>query len=131
MRLLLDTHIWIWMLTDPDRIRPRVSHAVRSPDNELWLSPISLWELAMLVERRRIDLDRDVDAWCANAAIEIPTREAAITHEIVLQSRRVDVPQQDPADRFLAATAKILDLTLVTADERLLRSKEFAVLANR
>ena len=131
MRLLLDTHIWIWMLTDPDRIRPRVSHAVRSPDNELWLSPISLWELAMLVERRRIDLDRDIDAWFANAAIEIPTREAAITHEIALQSRRVDVPQQDPADRLLAATAKVLDLTLVTADDHLLRSKGFAVLANR
>lgn len=58
-------------------------------------------------------------------------REAPITHEIVLESRRIDLPHEDPADRFLSATAKVLDLTLVTADERLLGAEHFKVLANK
>jgi PIN domain nuclease of toxin-antitoxin system len=57
--------------------------------------------------------------------------EAPLTHEVVLESRYIDVPHGDPADRFLVATAKVLDLTLVTADQRLFGLKSCAVLANR
>ena len=61
----------------------------------------------------------------------VPRREAPLTHEIAIMSRQLAMPHQDPADRFLAATARVLDLTLVTADKRLLDSTEFAVKANR
>ena len=60
-----------------------------------------------------------------------PFREAPLTHEIALVSRRLPLPQHDPVDRFLAATALVLDLTLVTADASLLRLGEIATLANR
>jgi PIN domain nuclease of toxin-antitoxin system len=49
---------------------------------------------------------------------------------VAIQSRRITLPHQDPADRFLAATAQVYDLTLVTADERLLHSNDFATMAN-
>lgn len=58
-------------------------------------------------------------------------REAPLTHEIVLAAHELPLPHQDPADRFLAATACLLDLVLVTADERLLGLGEIATLANR
>ena len=67
--------------------------------------------------------------WVAGATASF--REAPLTHEIALVARELRIPQQDPADRFLAATAKVLDLTLVTADTRLLGLGEIATLANR
>ena len=59
-----------------------------------------------------------------------PLREAPLNHEVAIQSRSLDLPHQDPADPFLAATAIVYDLTLVTADDRLLGSKQFSLLAN-
>jgi len=58
-------------------------------------------------------------------------KEAPLTREVALQSGAVDLQHADPADRFLAATARVLDLTVVTADRRLLRAKSFRSLANR
>ena len=59
-----------------------------------------------------------------------PFREASLSHEIVLVSRELPLPHQDPADRFLVATAKVLGLTLVTADRTLLGLSEISTLAN-
>jgi PIN domain nuclease of toxin-antitoxin system len=61
----------------------------------------------------------------------IPFRQAPLTHEVAIQSRLVNLPHQDPADRFLAATALVYDLMLVTADERLLNSPSISTLPNR
>ena len=131
MRLLLDTHIWIWSLLEPDQLAPRVVRALRSEENELWLSPISTWEFLILVEKGRVGLATDVDTWLARAKESAPLKEAPLTHDIARESRLVALGHEDPADRFLAATAKVLDLTLVTADRRLLKSRQFKGLANR
>lgn len=58
-------------------------------------------------------------------------REAELNHAVALRSRQVLLPHDDPADRFLAATASVYDLTLVTADRRLIDGEGYAVLANR
>lgn len=68
-------------------------------------------------------------AWVERAAEQL--REAPLTHEIVRTGLAMALPHSDPADRFLAATAKVLKLTLVTADQRLLGLGEIASLANR
>ena len=60
----------------------------------------------------------------------IVLREAPLTHDVAMESALIHVPRRDPADRFIAASAKVQDLTLVTADEWLLRSRDFASLAN-
>jgi PIN domain nuclease of toxin-antitoxin system len=57
MKLLLDTDIWLWALLDPDRLSPAVREALASTDNELWLSPISVWEANLLAERGRVRVD--------------------------------------------------------------------------
>jgi PIN domain nuclease of toxin-antitoxin system len=131
VKLLLDTHIWLWALLEPDRLTPAVRAALQSPDNELWLSPISVWEAVLLAERGRVIVEESPLDWVEKMVQALPRREAALTHEIAIASRRLLLTHQDPADRFIAATARVLGLTLVTADERLLQSTEFDVLANR
>ena len=131
MRLLLDTHIWLWCHLEPDRLARRVRAAVVAPGNELWLSPISVWELLLLVEKRRVAIDGDPRRWIETAWSRAPMHDAPINHEVAMRSRVVAVPHQDPADRFLAATADVYDLTLVTDDKNLLRGKGYRTLANR
>ena len=131
MRLLLDTHIWIWSLLEPARLSRRVRAELESPENELWLSPVSTWELLVLIEKGRVSVDKDPIAWVTDVARTVTTREAALTHEVAIESRAIDLPHQDPVDRFLAATARVYDLTLVTADARLLGSRRISTLANR
>lgn len=130
MKLLLDTHIWIWALLDPERLSPAVRAALQSPDNELWLSPISVWEALLLAERGRLSVSASPVEWVEQMVRKLPRREAALTHDIAVASRQLRLSHQDPADRFLAATARVLGLTLVTSDERLLDSTEFAVMPN-
>lgn len=129
MKLLLDTHIWLWSLREPRRLSRRVARELADPENELWLSPISLWEALQLHAKRRIQVHGNLKSSLVEAAARF--REAPLTHEIVLASYQLKFAHRDPADRFLAATAGVLGLTLVTADERLLGLGEIATLANR
>jgi len=129
LRLLLDTHIWLWSLIEPGRLGARTRRELRDAKNELWLSPISTWEAVTLHDKGRVYLADDVREWIARNTA--PFREAPFTHDIAVAARQLPLPQRDPADRFLAATALVLDLTLVTADANLLGLGEIATLGNR
>jgi PIN domain nuclease of toxin-antitoxin system len=131
VRLLLDTHIWLWSLLDPGRLTERVTAELQDPSNELWLSPISTWELLTLVAKGRVLLNVEPTTWIRSVFRTVPFREAPLTHEVAVRSRQMDLPHRDPVDAFLAATASVYELTLVTADDRLLGSKKYAVLPNR
>ena len=130
MKLLLDTHIWLWALLEPERLSPAVRAALASAENELWLSPISVWEALLLAERGRVRVDTAPTEWVQRMVRALPRREAALTHDIAVASRQLTLSHDDPADRFLAATAQVMGLTLVTADARLIASTEYAVMAN-
>ena len=118
MKLLLDTHVWLWALHAPSRLNPRVRAELGNPTNELWLSPVSTWEALLLNAKGRIRLPVNLAEWLTQATA--PLREAPFTHEIVLAGQQLPLPHRDPADRFLAATAQFMDLTLVTSDDLLL-----------
>ena len=128
MKLLLDTHIWLWTLQDPKRLGRRVLQQLKDEANELWLSPISTYEALTLHYKARFEIDGNLVEWLARATAG--TREVPLTHEIALVARQLPL-HQDPADRILAATAEVLDLTLVTADERLLGLGTIRTMANR
>jgi PIN domain nuclease of toxin-antitoxin system len=130
VKLLLDTNIFLWSLLEPTRLSERVAAAIDDPLNELWLSPIVIWEVLMLAERGRLALEPDAQTWLRRAWQAVPFREATMNYEVAFQSRALDLEHRDPADRFLAATALVYDLTLVTADERLLRSRRITSLGN-
>ena len=128
MNLLLDTHIWIWSKLEPKRLGRRVTRELSDTANQLWLSPVSVWEALALMQKGRIRV-ADPFAWVERAAEQL--REAPLTQEIVRVGLALPLPHHDPAGRFLAGTAKVLKLTLVTADSRLLGIAEFPSLANR
>ena len=129
MKLLLDTHIWIWMMQEPKYLARRVQEQLQNTDNELWLSPVSTWEVLLLHAKQKIQLHVDPATWVSRATAIC--KEAPLTHEIVIVSQQLPLPHSDPADRFLAATAKVLDLTLLTADKNLLGLGDISTLANR
>lgn len=131
MRLLLDTHVWRWSLSAPEKLGKRVRAAFTRRGTELWLSPISVWELLVLAERGRIKLAPDPRQWIAAALSQTPAHEAPLTHEVAIRSREILPAHDDPADRFLVATALLYDLVLVTADDALIRAKPCPILANR
>jgi PIN domain nuclease of toxin-antitoxin system len=106
-----------------------VYRELQDSENEFWLSPISIWEAFILKGKGRIAIQGDLGDWLDDATRHL--REAPLTREIVLASEQLPLKHQDPADRFLAATAYVLDLTLVTADAHLLGLGEISTLANR
>lgn len=131
MNLLLDTHIWIWNDTNPEKLTSEINRELANPKNQLWLSPVSIWEMTVLLEKRRINLKQDFRSWADESVRDLQLREAAITAEVAHELRYTMLSHRDPADRFLVATAKVYDLTLVTADERLMSTPGLSVLPNR
>jgi PIN domain nuclease of toxin-antitoxin system len=133
VNLLLDTHIWLWSHAEPERLTKRVTVALADDRNQLWLSPISIWEFLLLAEHGRVRV-REGSAppdWVEAALSRAPMHDAPLSREVAIRSRSVRLEHEDPADRFLAATADVYELTLVTADDRMLRGKGFRTLANR
>jgi PIN domain nuclease of toxin-antitoxin system len=131
VKLLLDTHVWLWAHLEPAKLASRVRAALTSRSSELWLSPISIWETLLLVEKGRITITGDPAAWVEATWARTPMHEATLNRAVAVKSRSVRVAHVDPADRFLAASAEVYDLTLVTSDEHLLRGKGYRTLANR
>ena len=130
MKLLLDTHIWVWSVADVSRLADRVRRALEDPSNELWICSISVWEVLILSERGRLMLEPDARSWVHDALADPPLREAPVTIDVAAASRAVRLQSQDPADRFIAASAMVFGLTLVTADGDLAGCPDIAVLPN-
>jgi PIN domain nuclease of toxin-antitoxin system len=131
MNLLLDTHIWIWSDLEPGRLSADVHFALSSSKNELWLSAVSIWEVTVLLRKRRISLREQFHDWLEQSVEALRLREVTLTWRIAAELQTLAIGHDDPADRFLVATAKVFDLTLVTADERLTKVPGVKVLANR
>lgn len=131
MKLLLDTHIWLWSALQSERLSRRVAKELTNPENQLWLSAISVWELTILCRKRQFRLAEDLKKWVADSVKELELIEAPLTLEVALAVPSMKFAHEDPADRLLAASAKVFDLTLVTADERLMQVPGIQVLPNR
>lgn len=130
MKYLLDTHIWLWGSMQPDRLSSRVAKIVADFQNELWLSPISVWELTILCRKGRFRVDPDITTWVSQTFADLRLTEAPLTIDVALAIPSISFSHADPADQFLAASAKVFDLTLITADDHLLGLRDIRVLAN-
>lgn len=131
MKYLLDTHIWLWASLQPDRLSRRVAKTLTDAQNELWLSPVSVWELTILCRKERFRVRPDIETWVAQTLSDLQITEAPLTIEVALAIPSISFSHGDPADHFLAASAKVFDLTLITADDRLMTLPGIRVLANR
>jgi PIN domain nuclease of toxin-antitoxin system len=130
MKLLLDTHIWIWSVGDPKRLSRRVAKALDDVRNQLWLSPISIWEAMLLHRKGRLKVPEGFSTWVTRALTTMPITEAPLNFEVAAAMTEVNLPHTDPADLFLAASARVFGLTLVTSDRNMIRTKEISVMEN-
>lgn len=120
MKVLLDTHIWLWYLLGDRRLPIHLQTLIADPKTQLYLSPISIWETLVLVQKGRISLQPDANIWVDLALQSLPTDEAKLNNSIAILSRKISLTHQDPADRFIAATAIHYGLTLATVDAHLI-----------
>lgn len=119
--IVLDTCAWIWMATGDSRIGKNIQKSLSEQD---WLiSAISVWEVAMLTSKKRMQLDRPIQQWIKAALIDPPhIHLAPLSPEIsILSCSLPTCTHGDPADRIILATAKWHDAVLVTGDEKLIR----------
>jgi PIN domain nuclease of toxin-antitoxin system len=121
--IVLDTHVWLWWTSSPDRLSANAASAIAEADR-IAISTISCWEVAMLSELHRIALDRPVGQW-VRAALRADDRVAAVGPDegvaVAAALLGSDGFHGDPADRFIYATAAALDAKLVTRDEAIRR----------
>lgn len=130
MRLLLDTHIWIWAIYSPGKLSRPVRRHLENSKNELYLSPISIWEAHHLERRKKLRFKEGLGKWLEEVLAQVPVREAPFNFAVAVEASRIHLPQSDLGDLLLAATASAFDLTLVTADAQLLECAELKTLAN-
>ena len=122
MPVLLDTHAWIWWLTEDRRLSKRAKSAIASAASaqSLWISLISVWEVAKKVEKRQLVLDRPVEQWLDEAVAAAGLGVWELTRPILVQSCELPQPfHGDPADQILVATARRHGAVLVTKDQRI------------
>ncbi len=124
-RYLLDTHVWIWFQRgDAVQIRPEFQQqlSVWQDQELLYVSPISAWELGLLIASSYLDLGTSIDNFVETAITECGLQLVPLTPGILIESTRLPGNlHRDPADRILAATARAQGLTLLTRDKALLR----------
>lgn len=130
MNLLLDTHIWLWALREPHKLSSEVHRALTDPSNTRLLSPVSIWEVTILLEKKRIKLEEDFAKWFVRTADDLELAEAPLSWKCVHEMRYILPNHKDPGDRFLAATAIAYDLILVTGDPKLLELPGLKTFAN-
>lgn len=126
-RVLLDTHVFVWIMNDKPLLTKEFKKSFEFvfKKHGALLSPMSVWEIGMLVDKKRIDLDMDVLEW-VNRALELSGMFLCpITPRIaILSSRLPGEIHFDPVDRLLIATAHEENAVLVTCDKKILRYGE-------
>jgi PIN domain nuclease of toxin-antitoxin system len=124
-KLLLDTHIALWLDSGDEHLRLSTRSLIDGcwqNDGVICLSAVSGWEIALLVDTGRIELDLPVEGWIARFLQRPGIESAALDHRLASRSYQIHhFDHRDPADRLLIATAIDLGCPLVTYDERILR----------
>ena len=124
MPTLLDTHAWVWWLAEDRRLSTRAKSAIRTGlvEQDLWISLISVWEVAKKVEKKQLILDRPLDQWLDEALTPQGLGVWELTRPILVESCELPQPfHGDPADQILVATARHHRAILVTKDQGIRR----------
>ena len=116
MKVLLDTHVWLWSLSEPGRLSKEAKRILASRRNAVHLSAVSAWEIAIKVAVGKLDLPEPPESY-------VPTRMArqglvplVVTHAHALAVAKLPLHHRDPFDRLLVAQSLVERLPLLTAD---------------
>jgi PIN domain nuclease of toxin-antitoxin system len=118
-RLLLDTHVWLWMLAQPERLPEEVRAQLADLQTELLLSAASAWEIAIKVRLGRLELPGSPRDYVPDRLRRSGVQPLAVELDHALRVAELPEHHRDPFDRVLIAQAQALDLVLVTADRQL------------
>lgn len=129
MKVLLDTHIWVWLLLEPHRLPAGVSAAIADTDNELILSAVSLWEVLNVFAKGRITPQGEPTDWVRNQLNGSSIAVVDLTPEIIYSAHRLAFAHKDPADRWIVATALAAGATLLTVDRVLVAARLVPVIS--
>jgi PIN domain nuclease of toxin-antitoxin system len=124
MRLLLDTCALLWLVLSPEKLSPKARATMADREAEIFVSAISALEIAIKHAKGKLSLPTSPSAWLGRAMDVYGLHEVVISSTIALHAPLVRVPHGDPADRIILATAIQQDMTIVTADARLLACTE-------
>lgn len=116
--IVLDTHIFLWLNLEPEKIPENILAALHN-EEQLGLSAISMWEIAMLSSRKRISIPGSLLNWLHTATAHPRFVILPLTPEVAAQSESLSM-HGDPADRIITATAIEHGCRLATVDEKLL-----------
>ena len=122
--ILLDTHVWIWFISNPELLSEKAGKAIDASvkENAVFISSISAWEMALLVARKRLELTLDVADWVAKSGMLSFIQFVPVDNAIAIKSVRLHEPfHHDPADRIIIASAMFLGAPLITKDHRIRR----------
>jgi PIN domain nuclease of toxin-antitoxin system len=131
VKLLLDTHVLLWWLTREPKLPTAYRAALEAADAEhpLWLSEISLWEIATLKSLGRIELKLPLQDWLEKASAPPLVQRVGISPAIAAAVAALpDSFHRDPADRIIVATAQVLGATLLSCDQAIRGSGLVAIL---
>ncbi len=118
MRLLLDTHVLIWALAEPDRLSAAARRALGDPDNEVVVSAVSALEIAVKQSLGKILLPGPAESWLEPAVREVGFGVIPVSFQDAVRVRALPWHHRDPFDRLLVAQA-LGGFTLCTHDEQL------------
>ena len=120
MRILLDTHCWLWLQVEPERLRDTSLELVENRGNELLLSAASSWEIAVKHALGRLPLPEPPATYVPSRMASSGVAGLPVEHIHALRVAELPPLHRDPFDRLLVAQAREEKLTLLTADPRIL-----------
>ena len=121
--IVLDTHVWIWFVSNPELLSKPAKKAINAAmaQKEIFISSISAWEVALLVDKKRLEFTLDITDWIAKTEKLQFFQFIPVDNSVAVKS--VNLPQplhSDPADRIIIATAITIAASVVTKDEKIL-----------
>jgi PIN domain nuclease of toxin-antitoxin system len=125
--ILLDTHVWIWWVSNPDLLSSQADTLINKAmvERKIYISSISVWEVAMLVVKERLQLTLDVKDWIRSCESLPFIQFVPVSNPIAIEAVFLpEKPLSDPADRIIVATARALDLVLITKDKKIQRADQ-------
>lgn len=120
MRLLLDTHCWLWYLLNPERLNPKAQEILRDSDNEIFFSAASAWEIVIKFALGKLKLPQPPSEYIPDRLGTLGYQELPIRQEHVLRIETLPAHHKDPFDRVLVAQTQVESLQFLTADKVLM-----------
>jgi len=122
--IVIDTHVLLWWVSGDKSLSAKAGRTIKkclADDGEVIISSITVWEIAMLIEKRRLVLSMDIENWVNEVAQIEGVRFVPVNNEIAMKSAVLPGEfHKDPVDRIIVATARRLAVSLVTADKNII-----------